>query len=410
MSKSKICIFFSDTGGGHRSAAEAIQAAINEILSFEPSNREIEVVVENIVEKSHPLNQRFVEFYNYLLRHNQALMKYYYWLIETFKPNDSQLGYRLAKPYLVELIHEHNSSVVVSVHPMCNQYLARTIEDMGRKESTKLVTVVTDPNGNFWRGWASPGSDLTIVPNELSKDRLLKWGIASDKVKVVGMPINPDFTKPASCTKEDFLTSLGLNPDAITICINAGWAGGGNMIEIYRALQTVQRPIQVIFLCGHNRKLYDTVKRESRRSLIPTAVLPFHDRISDLMANVDLMVSKAGGLTSFEAIARKLPMAIDMITNPMPQELGTVSLLVDNKLAHPIKRPNDIVSLVEDFQPVDRANMKLPSAHCLDQTDAIYNIGRTVLGLCDPSYTKRSGPPRRDQKAPNLGDPTGGSR
>ncbi len=408
MSKSRICIFFSDTGGGHRSAAEAIESAINEILSCErPYGCEIEVVVENIVEKSHPLNRRFVEIYNYLLRHNQALMKYYYWLIETFKPNDSELGYKLAKPYLVDLLHEHNSSVVVSVHPMCNQYLARTIQDMGRKGATKLVTVVTDPNGNFWRGWASPGSDLTIVPNQLSRDRLLNWGIHKDRVQVVGMPINPDFTKPASCAKEDFLTSLGLNPEALTICINAGWAGGGNMIEIYRAMQAVKRPLQVIFLCGHNQRLYDMVKRESRKSLIPTAVLPFHDRMSDLMANVDLMISKAGGLTSFEAIARKLPMAIDMITNPMPQELGTVGLLVDNKLAYPIKRPNDIVSIVEEFQPVERATMKLPTTQCLDQTDAIYNIGRSVLGLCDPTYTKRSGPPRRDHTAIDL-DATGG--
>ena len=105
------------------------------------------------------------------------------------------------------------------------------------------------------------------------------------------------------------------------------------------------------------------------------------------MAAVDLMVTKAGGLTTFEAIARRLPMAIDMITQPMPQEQGTIDILVQQKLAQQVKNPDDIVPIVENFTPnMDRRNTKLPTAYHLDRAGAVYDISRAIMSLCDSSY------------------------
>lgn len=387
MAKSRICLFFSDTGGGHRSAVDAIMAAIHDLLEENGRLNDFEMLAENIVEKSHPVNRIFVDLYNYLLRNNQAAMKYYFWFIQQFKPNDSKLGYLLVKKYLLELIRDYKPSVMVSVHPMINHYLSKSIEDSGVADTLKLVTVVTDPNGNFWKGWACPAADLTLVPNELSKQQLVDWHIDPDKIRCVGMPVHPDFIKPAHSSRDEFLTHLGLYKDRLTICINAGWAGGGNMRLIYDQLVGVTKPIQVVFLCGHNKELYESMKREARKSAFPTAVLPFHDRLSDVMSAVDLMVSKAGGLTTFETIARKLPMAVDLITEPMPQEKGTVEILIEKNLAYGIKTPEDIVSIVENFEPrPDRWTFELPSDYHLNRTAAVYDIAHTIIRYCDPSF------------------------
>jgi processive 1,2-diacylglycerol beta-glucosyltransferase len=207
---------------------------------------------------------------------------------------------------------------------------------------------------------------------------------------VMGMPVNPDFIKPPSVSRDEFREHLGLSKDRPTVCINGGWAGGGNMLDIYQQLSRVKRQVQCIFLCGHNKQLYEMVKKEARKSSIPTAVLPFHDRMSDLMSAVDLMVTKAGGLTTFEAIARRLPLAVDMITKPMPQEIGTVEIVVEEGLAKPVARPSDIIDIVEQLQVVkDRSSVKLPSNHQLDRVDAVYNIARAILGSLVPA--KRSG-------------------
>lgn len=381
MKKSRICLFFSDTGGGHRSACEAIEAALRESMnSLSSSVGKPELLVENIVEKSHPVNRYFVEFYNYLLRHNQAGMKYYYWFIENTKPNNSELGYRLAKPYLISLLNEINADVIVSVHPMSNHYLARAIQDTGRAGKTKLITVVTDPNGDFWSGWACHDADLTIVPNDLGKATLVKLGIDQHKIKVLGMPVHPEFSKPVSFTPEEFRTRMGLSPDLPTLCLNSGWAGGGNILSVYEALNYVDRRIQVIFLCGQNQELYTRATEMAANSKHPTAVLPFHDRMSDLMTACDLMVTKAGGLTTFEAVARKLPLAIDMITKPMPQELGTANLLCQEGLAHAIKAPEDIIPIALTMRTrKEIGNQPLPSRYQLDKTRAVHDIAEAIL-------------------------------
>ncbi|MBA4076365.1 MAG: hypothetical protein C0508_15080 [Cyanobacteria bacterium PR.023] len=378
----RIGLFFSDTGGGHRSATEALQAGILKVLAERFSHYNVEVQIDSIVENSHPINRSFVQIYNYLLRHQQSAMKYYYWFIETFKPNDSKFGWMITRPYVVKTLHDMKADLVVSVHPMSNQYIARGLRESGLRSKTKLVTVVTDPNGDFWSGWACHDADLTIVPNDLAQQRLIELGVEPSKIAIMGMPVHPAFISAPSCSPEEFRQSLGLDKDLPTICINSGWAGGGNMIAIYRALKAVKRKVQVVFLCGHNVKLYESLKKEVGQSVIPTAVLPFHDSMADVMAACDLMVTKAGGLTSFEAVARRLPMAIDMITTPMPQEYGTARMLVEQGLATAIEQADDIVAVVEKMTcRRDLEARPLPVKHQLDQVDAIFNISESLIGI-----------------------------
>ncbi len=378
----RIGLFFSDTGGGHRSATEALQAGILKVLAERFSHYNVEVQIDSIVENSHPINRSFVQIYNYLLRHQQSAMKYYYWFIETFKPNDSKFGWMITRPYVVKTLHDMKADLVVSVHPMSNQYIARGLRESGLRSKTKLVTVVTDPNGDFWSGWACHDADLTIVPNDLAQQRLIELGVEPSKIAIMGMPVHPAFISAPSCSPEEFRQSLGLDKELPTICINSGWAGGGNMIAIYRALKAVKRNVQVVFLCGHNVKLYESMKKEVGQSAIPTAVLPFHDSMADVMAACDLMVTKAGGLTSFEAVARRLPMAIDMITTPMPQEYGTARMLVEQGLATAIERADDIVAVVEKMTcRRDLEARPLPLKHQLDQVDAIFNISESLIGI-----------------------------
>ncbi len=390
MAKShfRIVFFYSDTGGGHRSAVNAIDSAVKELIDRDSRGYTFDLSADPIVEKSHPVNKKFVDLYNYLLGHKQEWMKYYFWFIQTFKPNDSELGYLIVKRYLTKMFSQATPDVIVSVHPMTNQYVARALKDLGLHETVKLLTVVTDPNGNFWRGWACPDAALTVVPNSLSKQQLVEWDVPAEKIRIVGMPVNPQFLKPPRTTRKEFMESLGLDAKRTTIFLNAGWAGGGNMMDMYQQLSKTKKDIQIIFLCGRNEELYNKVKNAAAQNPIPTAVMPYYDRMSDIMSHVDLMVTKAGGLTTFEAISKKLPLVFDTITKPMPQELGTVQLLVRENLAYTVDNPEDILQIVENFTPIeDREHYKLPTRYSLDRTEAVYDIARMILGFCDPSFS-----------------------
>jgi UDP-N-acetylglucosamine:LPS N-acetylglucosamine transferase len=378
----RVFVCYADTGGGHKYAAEAIKTAIKELVEKDQDMPPVNVIIESVVRKTNFLNNLFVELYNYLLRHHQDWMKYYFWFIELIKPNQTMLGYKACEKYLHTVLARVRPSIIVSVHPMVNHYMALALQDAGIADRTKLIIVLTDPNGTLWSGWACPDAELTIAPNDLARNSLIELGIAPDRIRTIGMPIEPKFVHPANIKKEDSLKLLGLDPARLTVLLSGGWSGGGAVMKIYRALELVKRPIQVIVLCGHNESLLARMKQLKEQSSLPTVVLAFTESLSQLMSISDLLVTKGGGLTTFEAIARRLPMVLDLLTEPMPQELGTVNMLIEANLAKPLRKVEDIVPIVESLKLVeDRESQTLPSEHNLDRTDAIYEIAETILSF-----------------------------
>jgi UDP-N-acetylglucosamine:LPS N-acetylglucosamine transferase len=375
----RIFICYADTGGGHKYAAEAVKMAIEELVHDAPN---VKIILETVIKKTNFLNYLFVELYNYLLRSHQSWMKYYYLFIELVKPNQTLLGYRLCCNHTIDTIRRVQPSILVSVHPMVNHYLALALIDAKLAITPRFVIVLTDPNGEFWSGWACKNADLTIAPNDLARARLIELGIAPERISTIGMPIEPAFLRPPIVGREDLLNQLGLDPARLTILLTGGWAGGGAVASIYQALKQVTIPIQVVILCGHNDSLLNEMERQKEQSLMPTAVLGYTESLSSIMSACDFMVTKGGGLTTFEAIARRLPMAIDLLTEPMPQEIGTVNMLIEANLAKPLRKPEDILPMIESLKIIEnRESQALPTVHNLDRTDAVYDIAKTILSF-----------------------------
>ncbi len=386
----KILLCISNTGGGHRSAARAIREAIGELVGKQqlPKNS-VEVQIVDVVEESHIIHRLFVGIYNYLLRYRQDWMKYYYSLIELVKPDNSGFGYWLSSGYLQKLLHAIRPSIVVSLHPMANHYLARALITANLPEKPKLLVVVTDPNANLWSGWACRNADLIVAPNETAHRRLQLLGVDATKIVTIGMPVEPEFLKPPLQTRSELLAELDLKTNAVTICLTAGYAGGGNISKIYQAMAEVDRPMQVVVICGNNRRLVADIKKQAVHMPFSTAVVPILPTLSDIMSASDLLVTKAGGLTTYEAVARRLPLAIDMISEPMPQESGTAEMLIEADLARAIKEPSDIVAIVRSIKHIEeRESLALPTKYNLDRTHAAYEIARSYYGFLGVKRTK----------------------
>lgn len=378
----KILICVSNTGGGHHSAANAIKAALQE-LTIKKLGTACEVVIADVIEHTNPIHTFFVLLYNFLLRHKQSWMKYYIALIERFKPDNSAIGYWLASGVVKRLLIKTDPAIVVSVHPMTNHYLARAIKAVKLTPQPQLMVVVVDPNANLWTGWGCKDASITVAPNILAEQRLVQLGVDADKIVTIGMPVDPRFLKPPVQSGESLLRELGLNPDILTVCMSAGSAGGGSIAKIYQALGDVRKVIQVIVVCGKNEQLFEEIELLSTQMPFATKVLPELPSLSDAMSACDLLVTKAGGLTTYEAVARRLPMAIDQLTEPMPQEAGTAAMLIETELASPIDHPYDIVAIVETLQHNEnRAQIELPSKYNLNTTDAVYQIAELILSRC----------------------------
>src|SRR6266446_1730481 len=338
----KILIISSDTGGGHRSAAAAIVAGIESFVKGES----YAVRVVRAVEESHHLAAKLVAIYNWLLRHKQHWMKYYYWLINRTRPETREFFHSRSITYVRNLFQRWCPHIVVSVHPLTQHIFARVLKELGLADRIPLVTVVTDPYYGFWKGWACDDVSLYLVASEEARRQLIDYGISPERIKISGMPVHPKFSFPDDHAARVARTALGLDPEKFTVFLNAGWEGGGNIPHIFRELVRGQLDVQAIFLAGRNEALKHEAEMLAADAKFPIKVIGYSDEVEQLLRAANVMISKLGGLSTFEALACRVPIIADGTTEPMPQEASTVNLIVKSGAAVLLQRASDVVPVV----------------------------------------------------------------
>jgi UDP-N-acetylglucosamine:LPS N-acetylglucosamine transferase len=365
----KILIISSDTGGGHRSAAAAIVAGLQKFLDGES----YAVRVVRAVEESHSITAKLVNIYNWLLRNKQHWMKYMYWWVNRFRPETREFFQKRCIGYCAQVFERWCPHVVVSVHPLTQHIFARVIREFGLTSRIPLVSVVTDPGYGFWKGWACNDVSLYLVASDEARQQLIDYGIAPEKIKISGMPVHHKFAYPGEDAARAARTALGLDPEKFTVFVNAGWEGGGNIPQIFREMVRGQLDVQAIFLAGKNAELKMDAESLAETATFPVKVIGYSDHVEQLMGAANVMISKLGGLSTFEAFACRVPIIADVITEPMPQEAGTARLVVKRGAGVLLQRAADVVPIIR--------HMVEDSAHYSEMRAA-------TIGLALPNATR----------------------
>src|SRR5262249_31835621 len=152
------------------------------------------------------------------------------------------------------------------------------------------------------------------------------------------------------------------DPEKFTVFINAGWIGGGNIPRIFEEMVDHGAQLegaQAIFLAGHNHELRSRIDAVARRAPFQTKVIGYTTVMEKLMNAADVMVSKLGGLTTFEARASRLPIIADTTTPPMPQEFQTANLISRHNAGLLLNRAGDIAPIIRRLlsDPAEHAAM-----------------------------------------------------
>lgn len=341
----KILIISSDTGGGHRSAAQALVEGVHKFWE----GKSVTVRVIKAVEESHRVTDKLVNVYNWVLCHKQHWMKYVYWAMNRFRPETNKFCQLGSISYVRQQFEKWCPHIVVSVHPLTQHIFARILKELNLAEQIPLVTVVTDPCYGFWKGWACNDVSLYLVANEDARRQLIDYGILPEKIKISGMPVHPKFREVNEKDAQKARKAFGLDAEKFTIFVNAGWIGGGNIPQIFKELVRGELDVQAIFLAGKNEGLKKEAEELARMAKFPVKVIGYSDEIEKLMQSANVMISKLGGLTTFEALACRLPIIADATTPPMPQEAGTVNLIAKRGAGILLQKAVDIVPTVQNL-------------------------------------------------------------
>ncbi len=368
--KKKILYLFSDTGGGHRSAANAIINAVDH-LQKEKHHQEM---IDVFATCSGFLNI-FARLYAPVIKYYPKMWgQLYYWLDDEKKLERlEKMGRPFIESELTELIQKKMPDVVVSVHPMINHITARAIKLSGKK--IPFVMVVTDPV-TLHRAWITPDVDLCVVATPEAKELAMRYGMPEKKNKVIGMPIDPKFFLKDK-EKQEARKKDHLKPKLFTVLLMGGGEGAGKMYEIVDEFNRERLRIQLIVIAGRNQNLEKRLKRNAKRFHFPMRVYGFTDQVHEIMAESDLIITKAGPGTIAEALAMGLPI---IITSWLPgQEEGNVEFVVRENVGRVSKDPERVVEIVRELTETSEFEELKKNIKRVSRPQAAMEIAREIF-------------------------------
>jgi 1,2-diacylglycerol 3-beta-galactosyltransferase len=313
--KPKILVLFSDTGGGHRSAAEAVIEALEEKYA---GTFVLDMVDVFKAYAPYPLN-RMPELYPTMVK----------------VPNLWRLGYRVVdgrrrsrwmmdtlwpwiRPAAKQLVREHPADLVFCVHPLFNAPVLRALGKRRPPFITAVTDLITAPNYWFHRR-----VDVCVVPTEEVRRSALRNGLHREQVVLLGLPISNKFLRTEE--KASLRQKLGWPPNRPVVLIVGGGEGMGPLFDTARAIMYTSPECALVVITGRNEKLRHQM--ENVEWTVPIRIYGFVSNMPEFMNAADILVTKAGPGTISEALACGLPM---VLYSRIPgQEDGNVRYVVE---------------------------------------------------------------------------------
>ena len=334
----RVIFLISDTGGGHRSGAQAIGAALDEIEGETRFEWRIDDIATHC---TFPLSQ-LGPAYSAALRFAPPIYGALFHATNGRRRFKSIV--RFCEPLYRERLRDSfllfKPDVIVSVHPLLNHAALRARADAGI--NVPIVTVITDL-GRVHEAWLMPEADAVVVPAPEVYQRALERGVSPDRLRLLGHPVHPKF-EDVSQSKAELRKSLGLPPDTTIALLMAGGEGGGKLLPTTLALAKSKLPFHLVVVTGRNAALKAKLEEIAPRFEIPMTILGFRNDVPSLMRAADLLVTKAGPGTLAEASITEVPVVVyDFVPG---QERGNLDYVRTNGIGVVALTSSDVVQSV----------------------------------------------------------------
>ena len=319
----RALFLISDTGGGHRSASNAICAALDEITEPNRFEHRIDDVAAHC---SFPLTQ-LGWGYSAALRYAPPVYGALYYATNGRRRYKALVRFcePLYRERLRDLFIAYRPDVIVSVHPLLNHAALRARAD-AHLHHIPIITVITDL-GKVHESWLTPEADAVVVPAREVYERALSRGVQPSRLRMLGQPIHPKFDDVVG-TPAQLRRQLGLPEGRFITLLMAGGEGGGKLLQAAMGIARARLPMHLVVVCGRNETLREKLADLAQALPTPMTVLGFTDKIPELMRCTDLLVTKAGPGTLAEANAAQLPVVVyDYVPG---QERGNVDFVRHN--------------------------------------------------------------------------------
>lgn len=372
-----VLLLFAETGGGHRSAAEAVadalQAAYPGVFApwlYDPLCTPQSAAALRSVARLYGPAVRFTpRAWGALYRASDsrpaAALLRRTWL-------------RLADGPVTGVVEAQRPAVVLSFHPLTTAAAARAVGQQA--ERTPVITVVTDLVTTH-AAWRYAAAETIVVPSLTVRRRCEADGIAPGRCLDLGLPVGSAFSSgPLSGHhRRGLRRRLGLDPWRFLVVLAGGAEGAGPIARSAAAVTGAFDDVDVVAICGRNSRLEQRLNRLAARR--PRLVVKgFVHNMADWYRAADVVVTKAGPQTIAEAACCGAAL---LVTSHVPgQERGNTELIVGGGAGLHTPRPDDVVAAIarlkrdpEALRAIRRASLALA------RPDAAHRVASLVAGL-----------------------------
>ncbi|SDD46594.1 MGDG synthase family glycosyltransferase [Sporomusa acidovorans] len=283
-----------------------------------------------------------------------------------------ELVSRILARRMVNYISDFKPAVIICTHATPAGIVAWLKNN--RLITAPAAAIITD--FVVHRLWVYPEFNCYFVAHPAMRDYLCQHGVASRDIEVTGIPVSPSFSLPVN--KDELYAKLKLFPDYKTIMIMGGGAGILPITEILELCSQIDGALQFIAIAGKNQALYRDLLRLESVSKHPVRVFGYVENIHELMSIADLLISKPGGMSAAEALAKGVPL---VIFRPIPgQEIANTRYLLDNAAAFRADSLSELKSMISRMLVEDNTSLieLRKNAVSLGQPDAARNIAGII--------------------------------
>jgi hypothetical protein len=326
----KLTIVYHHAGGGHRSAADALKATLSaQENPWDVTLLDIQELLDPLDVVRRATGLRIQDTYNLILRKGWTRITPQLLVIlqGTIRAYHSPIVKALRAYWA-----QHPADLVLSVIPHFNRAIAESLRAAGTKmpgTRTPFVTLITDLADYPPHFWIEKESEYIIAGSERARQQALSMGHAADHVFLTsGMILKPKFYEKSAVDRISERNRLGLEADCPTGIVLFGGHGSQVMVDITKKLSEAGSGVQLVLICGHNKKL--AAQLEKLKTNKPILVIGFTQSVEYYMALADFFIGKPGPGSISEALQFHLPVIVECNSRTLPQERYNAEWVTEN--------------------------------------------------------------------------------
>ncbi|MDZ7640202.1 MAG: galactosyldiacylglycerol synthase [Bryobacterales bacterium] len=366
----KIHLLFFDAGGGHRSAATALEAAACELYP----NWDIELI--NIGKLLEPLDffHKYIgiageDIYNKILQHGLTLGAV--GMLRATQ-NIVRLNRKGIRRLMGAYWQRTKPDLVVSLIPNFNLPLFQALREVCPGSS--YMTVMTDMADFPPHFWMEKQAQYIVCGSKRAVEQARAIGYRSCQIfEASGMILQPKFYQQSALNVAKERERLGLLPELATAMVLFGGHGAAVMEDIYEKLQRSRLPVQGIFICGKNDRLAKDLAKTKGR--MPALVEGFTKEIPHFMRLSDFFIGKPGPGSISEAIHMNLPVIVQRNAWTLPQERYNTDWVEENRVGLVVRGFREVVKATTHLLEGDRLQRYRSNAQAI-QNRAVFEVPR----------------------------------